>query len=148
RLKAETEEAHSFPFSPIMGEKNQKNNEGDNKKKNNVTVVLKVDLHCEGCTSKVVKRIRSFDGVDTVTAGEGQKITVVGSVDPAKLREKVEQKTRKKVELISPQPKKGDGKEDENGKKDQKSESKEKKGSDDKSDQKKSKDKEVFKLNF
>ncbi|GER27341.1 heavy metal transport/detoxification superfamily protein [Striga asiatica] len=145
-----------------MGEKNKNNEggqkEGDNKKKNNVTVVLKADLHCEGCTSKVVKRIRSFDGVDTVTAGDGQKITVVGSLDPAKLREKVEKKTRKKVELISPQAKKGDGddkgKEDENGKKDKKSESKEKKGSDDKSDQKKSKDKEtavttaVFKVNL
>lgn len=34
------------------------------------------------------------------------KVTVVGNVDPIKLREKIEQKTKKKVELISPSPKK------------------------------------------
>ena len=34
------------------------------------------------------------------------KLTVVGKVDPAKLREKVAGKLKKKVELISPQPKK------------------------------------------
>lgn len=34
------------------------------------------------------------------------KLTVTGKVDPAGLREKVEQKTKKKVELLSPQPKK------------------------------------------
>lgn len=34
------------------------------------------------------------------------KVTVVGNVDPIKLREKIEEKTKKKVELISPSPKK------------------------------------------
>ncbi|GFP82511.1 g-type lectin s-receptor-like serine/threonine-protein kinase b120 [Phtheirospermum japonicum] len=157
-----------------MGEKNKKTNEGEqkeegeNKKKNNVTVVLKADLHCEGCASKVIKCIRSFDGVDTVTTGDGQKITVVGKVDPAKLREKVEQKTNKKVELISPQPKNdrggGDNKENDkgkengggdsdNGKQEKKKESKEK-YSNDKSDQKNPKEKEIpvttaeFKVNL
>lgn len=100
------------------------------------------------------KFLRSFDlckkGVETVTI-DGQKITVVGKVDPAKLRDKVEQKTHNKVELISPQPKK-DGGEKENakgkdsgggdGKKEKKKENNGKK-SDDKSDQKASKEKEV-----
>lgn len=48
----------------------QKQKEGvENKKKENgggknniTTVVLKADLHCEGCVSKVLKCIRSFDG--------------------------------------------------------------------------------------
>ncbi|KAK4408480.1 Heavy metal-associated isoprenylated plant protein 3 [Sesamum angolense] len=145
-----------------MGEKNKKNNEGkqkegENKKKengggkNNVTVVLKADLHCQGCASKVIKCIRSFDGVDKVMMGDGQTIMVVGEVDPAKLREKVEQKTHKKVELISPQPKKdgdkkenGKGKENsggDNAKQEKKKESKDK-NSNDKSDEKKSKEKE------
>ncbi|KAL1544114.1 heavy metal-associated isoprenylated plant protein 3-like [Salvia divinorum] len=84
-----------------MGEKKEKEN-------GEVTVVLKADFHCDGCASKVIKCIRSFDGVESVTI-DGQKITVVGKVDPAKLREKTEQKTHKKVELISPQPKKPDG---------------------------------------
>ncbi|KAL0390072.1 UNVERIFIED_CONTAM: Heavy metal-associated isoprenylated plant protein 3 [Sesamum calycinum] len=121
--------------------------------KNNVTVVLKADLHCEGCVSKVLKCIRSFDGVDTASIGDEQRITVVGKVDPVKLRERVEQKTHKKVELISPQPKKdnankknGDGKEnakgDGDGKQEKKKEGKDKNSSKDKSDEKKSKEKE------
>ncbi|KAK6144372.1 hypothetical protein DH2020_021192 [Rehmannia glutinosa] len=105
------------------------------------------DLHCDGCASKVIKCIRSIDGVDAVTTGDGHKITVVGTVDPVKLREKVEQKTHKKVELISPQPKKdGDNKEnakgkENNGKQEKKKETQDK-NSNDKSDQKKSKEKE------
>ncbi|KAL6499788.1 hypothetical protein OROGR_027698 [Orobanche gracilis] len=156
-----------------MGENNKKSNGeqkeggGDNKKKNNITVVLKADLHCDGCASKIIKCIRSFDGVDVATIGDGQKITVVGMVDPVKLRDKVQQKTHKKVELISPQqPKKdgGDNKKNdkrkesggggEKGKKENENESQNKKDSNDKSDQKKTKEKEipvttaVFKLNL
>ncbi|KAI3461393.1 hypothetical protein Pfo_018056 [Paulownia fortunei] len=144
-----------------MGEKNKKNKEGEQKKegenkkkengggKNNVTVVLKADLHCDGCASKIIKCIRSFDGVDTVTIEDGQNITVVGKMDPVKLREKVEQKTHKKVELISPQPKKdGENKENAKGKensggdnaKQEKKKESQGKNSNDKSDQKKSKE--------
>lgn len=46
---------------------------------------------------------------------EGQKITVVGKVDPAKLRDKVEQKAHTKVEQISPQPKKDGGDKENSG---------------------------------
>ncbi|EYU36154.1 hypothetical protein ABFS82_14G240900 [Erythranthe guttata] len=140
-----------------MGEKN-KNNQGEQKDgnnnnknngggKNNATVVLKTDLHCDGCASKIIKCIHSFGGVDSVTIGEGEKITVVGNVDPAKLREKLELKTHKKVELLSPHPKKdgdnkgnGNGKENAggggNGKQEMKNESKDQK-SNEKSDEKK-----------
>ncbi|EYU18793.1 hypothetical protein ABFS82_04G198900 [Erythranthe guttata] len=87
-------------------------NGGSGGGKNNVnTVVLKADLHCEGCVHKVLKCIRSFDGVDDANIGDGQRITVVGKVDPAKLRERVEEKTHKKIELVSPtQNKKDDNK--------------------------------------
>ncbi|KAL0460155.1 UNVERIFIED_CONTAM: Heavy metal-associated isoprenylated plant protein 3 [Sesamum latifolium] len=150
-----------------MGEKKKKNSNGEaqgaeNKKsdsgggKNNVTVVLKADLHCEGCVSKVLKCIRSFDGVDTASIGDEQRITVVGKVDPVKLRERVEQKTHKNVELISPHPKKdnankknADGKENAkgdggngDGKQEKKKEGKDKNSCKDKSDEKKSKEKE------
>lgn len=37
---------------------------------------------------------------------ESNKLTVTGKVDPTKLKQRVEDKTHKKVELISPQPKK------------------------------------------
>lgn len=36
-------------------------------------------------------------------------MTVIGKVDPAAIKEKLEQKTKKKVELVSPQPKKDGG---------------------------------------
>ncbi|XP_051120671.1 heavy metal-associated isoprenylated plant protein 3-like [Andrographis paniculata] len=134
-----------------MGEKKKQNGgeqkEGKKEKagdENSITVVLKTDLHCEGCASKLIKSIRSVDGVSAVTIGGGKKITVVGNVDPAELREKVEHKTHQKVELIvSPQPKNNGDSSKANGNSENKNknEAKDKK-SDDKSDQKKSKEKE------
>ncbi|KAK4358680.1 hypothetical protein RND71_020909 [Anisodus tanguticus] len=109
-----------------MGEKKSKknNNEGGEKKNSGEVVqkkeggakndgnltVLKSDFHCEGCVTKVVKAIRSFEGVEKVMCdADSKKLTVIGKVDPLMLREKVEQKTHKHVELVSPVPKK-DGK--------------------------------------
>ncbi|KAL6519373.1 hypothetical protein OROGR_018693 [Orobanche gracilis] len=75
-----------------------------------VTVVLKLDLHCEGCAKKVRRCISHLEGVEKVKADyNSKKLTVTGNVDPAWLREAVESKTKKKVELISPQPKKNGG---------------------------------------
>ncbi|XP_047938111.1 heavy metal-associated isoprenylated plant protein 3-like isoform X2 [Salvia hispanica] len=100
----------------------QKKGRTESKKKEsagNVSVVLKANLHCEGCVSKVLKCIRTFDGVDTASIGDGQ-ITVVGKIDPAKLRERVEKKTHKKVEVVSPKTKNGDAKEKTEKKKEEK----------------------------
>lgn len=50
------------------------------------------------------------EGVEKVkTDCEANKLTVTGNVDPTWLRERIEYKTKKKVELISPQPKKDGG---------------------------------------
>lgn len=103
-----------------MGEKDEKNKkEGEKKadgggKKDDglATVVLKLDLHCEGCAKKVKRSVSHFEGVEKVKADStANKLTVVGKVDPTALRERVEYKTKKKVELLSPQLKKegGDG---------------------------------------
>ncbi|EPS57576.1 hypothetical protein M569_17241, partial [Genlisea aurea] len=132
-------------------EQKKKNKEG-----NNVTVVLKTDLHCEGCASKVIRCIRSFDGVETVEIGDGERITVLGEVDPGELRRKLEKKTHKKVELISPQLKRDvEGKEKENKdknsggkketpeKKNDKKSPKEKPAKEKKIEEKKSKEKEL-----
>ncbi|KAM0949671.1 putative heavy metal-associated isoprenylated plant protein/5/6 [Dioscorea sansibarensis] len=99
-----------------MGEKGEDKEKkgGDGGKKEGggggpVTVVLKVDMHCEGCAKKVKKSVKNFEGVESVAVDHGSnKLTVIGKVDPAKIRDRVEEKTRKKVELISPkdQPKK------------------------------------------
>ncbi|CAI9097971.1 OLC1v1034498C1 [Oldenlandia corymbosa var. corymbosa] len=69
-----------------------------------------MDLHCEGCAKKVKRAVRNFGGVEEVkTDCDTNKITVKGNVDPSWVREKVEQKYKKKVELVSPQPKKDAG---------------------------------------
>ena len=49
--------------------------------------------------------VRWLIGVKEVKADvAGNKLTVTGKVDPAKIRTRVEEKTHKKVELLSPQP--------------------------------------------
>ncbi|ONK57066.1 uncharacterized protein A4U43_C10F16260 [Asparagus officinalis] len=96
-----------------------KNKGGDNKNKNKeeggggggekkkedgpISVVLKVDIHCEGCALKIKNSVKNFEGVDAVSTDmANNKVTVVGKVDPWKIRERVESKTRKRVDLISP----------------------------------------------
>ncbi|XP_020549732.1 heavy metal-associated isoprenylated plant protein 3 isoform X1 [Sesamum indicum] len=75
-----------------------------------ITVVLKLDLHCEGCAKKVRRSVSHFEGVEKVKAEcEAKRLTVTGNLDPAWLRERVETKTKKKVELISPHPPKDGG---------------------------------------
>ncbi|GFQ03297.1 heavy metal-associated isoprenylated plant protein 26 [Phtheirospermum japonicum] len=83
---------------------------GGKKDEGAITAVLKLDLHCEGCAKKVKRAVSHFEGVEKVKADcAANKLSVTGNVDPAWLRERVEYKTKKKVELISPQPKKDGG---------------------------------------
>ena len=64
------------------------------------------------CTdSTLVIDDSSFSGVEDVKAEMAlNKLTVVGKVDPMKLRDKLSQKTKKNVELVSPLPPKKDNK--------------------------------------
>ncbi|WOH00882.1 hypothetical protein DCAR_0520258 [Daucus carota subsp. sativus] len=96
-----------------MGEKDDKK-DGDKKSgAAPIPVVLKIDLHCEGCAKKVRRSVKHFEGVEKVTTDSANnKITVTGTLEPERLRERVEFKTKKKVELVSPQPKKDDKKPD------------------------------------
>ncbi|XAR60007.1 hypothetical protein NMG60_11033231 [Bertholletia excelsa] len=87
--------------------KKKKDSEGGKKGDELITVVLKVDLHCEGCASKIKKRVRCFGGVESVKGGDdSDKLTIIGKVDPVKIRELVEETTKRKVDLVSPSPKK------------------------------------------
>ncbi|KAL8263295.1 hypothetical protein R6Q59_024644 [Mikania micrantha] len=95
-----------------MGAKDDgKKNSGEKKSDGgSVAVVMKLDLHCDGCAKKVKSSIRHFKGVETVVADiAGNKVTVTGNVDPAGIKERIERKTKKKVEIISPQLKKDAG---------------------------------------
>ncbi|KAI3791904.1 hypothetical protein L2E82_05770 [Cichorium intybus] len=75
-----------------------------------ITIVLKLDLHCDGCAKKVQKSLRHLEGVKTVKADSASnKLTITGKVDLMYIKERVEYKTKKKVEIISPKPKKDEG---------------------------------------
>ena len=53
------------------------------------------------------------EGVETVKAeSDVGKVTVTGKVDPAKVRDNLAEKMKKKVEIVSPQPKKEKEKEE------------------------------------
>ncbi|XP_076899360.1 heavy metal-associated isoprenylated plant protein 3-like [Bidens hawaiensis] len=114
----------------VNNENDGGNSGGDGGKKQKAAdiisvVVLKIDLHCEGCAGRVVKAVRTLDGVESVRIGDSElnKLTVIGYLDPVKLRQKVEEKTKKKVEVLSPAAKKandGDNAGGENKKKQQK----------------------------
>lgn len=70
-------------------------------------IVLKVYMHCEGCARKVRKCLKGFDGVeDVMTDCKTHKVVVKGEkADPVKVLERVQRKSHRKVELISPIPK-------------------------------------------
>ncbi|KAJ3673620.1 hypothetical protein LUZ60_005612 [Juncus effusus] len=75
-------------------------------------IVLKVDMHCEACARKVARSLKKFEGVEEVKADSRAKMVVVKAkttdLDPMKICERVQKKTHKKVELISPLPKPAD----------------------------------------
>ncbi|XP_010531601.1 PREDICTED: heavy metal-associated isoprenylated plant protein 3, partial [Tarenaya hassleriana] len=70
------------------------------------TFVFKIDMHCVGCAKKIKRIVKQCEaGVKDVTADcGGNKLTVVGKIDPVKVREKLVEKTKRKVELLSPLP--------------------------------------------
>lgn len=76
---------------------------GDEKQPEPEPVVLKVDMHCAGCAREVRKSIKRFKGVEHFEIDMHlNKVTVKGNVDPLKLCERVQKKSGRKTELISP----------------------------------------------
>ncbi|KAJ6816738.1 putative glycine-rich cell wall structural protein 1.0 [Iris pallida] len=68
------------------------------------TWVLRVSIHCEGCSKKVKKVLQGIDGVyKTTIDSQQQKVTVTGNVEPETLIKKLV-KTGKHAELW-PEPK-------------------------------------------
>ncbi|GMI76688.1 HEAVY METAL ASSOCIATED PROTEIN 52 [Hibiscus trionum] len=70
-------------------------------------IVLKVYMHCEGCARKVRCCLRGFQGVeDVMTDCKSNKVVVKGEkADPLKVLERVQRKSHRQVELLSPIPK-------------------------------------------
>ncbi|CAL1352076.1 unnamed protein product [Linum trigynum] len=70
-------------------------------------IVLKVDMHCEACARKVARALKGFQGVEEVSAdSKTSRVVVKGkTADPLKVWERLQKKSGRKVELISPLPK-------------------------------------------
>ncbi|KAF2302673.1 hypothetical protein GH714_000694 [Hevea brasiliensis] len=70
-------------------------------------IVLKVYMHCEGCARKVRRCLKGFEGVEDVIADcKTSKVVVKGEkADPLKVLERVQKKSHRQVQLISPIPK-------------------------------------------
>ncbi|KAJ7967833.1 Heavy metal-associated isoprenylated plant protein [Quillaja saponaria] len=88
-------------------EEEKKEEKKDEKKEEQVPeIVLKVDMHCEACARKVARALKGFEGVDEVTTdSKTSKVVVKGkAADPIKVCERLQKKSGRKVELISPLP--------------------------------------------
>ncbi|XP_038878612.1 heavy metal-associated isoprenylated plant protein 7 [Benincasa hispida] len=69
-------------------------------------IVLSVFMHCEGCARKVRRCLRGFEGVESVeTDCRTHKVVVKGEkADPVKVLGRLQRKSHRRVELISPIP--------------------------------------------
>ncbi|XP_035543923.1 heavy metal-associated isoprenylated plant protein 3-like [Juglans regia] len=84
-------------------------NEWEKKANGKVTAVFKMDFHCEGCAKKVEKAARSLEGFEEVKVDcAANKLTVTGKENPTVMKEMLEKKTKKIVELVSQQPREDD----------------------------------------
>ncbi|KAJ0981928.1 hypothetical protein J5N97_010183 [Dioscorea zingiberensis] len=88
-------------------EKKEDVKEEEKKEEQDQEIVLRVDMHCEGCAKKVAKALRGFEGVEEVKTDSKARLVVVKgkAADPVKVCERVQRKTGRKTELISPIPK-------------------------------------------
>ncbi|KAE8657148.1 palmitoyl-acyl carrier protein thioesterase [Hibiscus syriacus] len=70
-------------------------------------IFLKVYMHCEGCARKVRRCLNGFQGIeDVIIDCKSNKVVVKGEkADPLKVLERVQRKSHRKVELLSPVPK-------------------------------------------
>lgn len=90
-----------------MGKKEAKGEEKEKdcsgKEDGPITVVFKIEMHCDCCAQKVRRSVKGLKGVEAVASDiSANKLTVIGKVNPIQLRGLVEIKTHKNVELVSP----------------------------------------------
>ncbi|CAI0446505.1 unnamed protein product [Linum tenue] len=96
------------PAAAVEGEKKAEEKKGEEEKKKEAQeIVLKVYMHCEGCARKVRRCLKGFDGVeDVMTDCKTSKVVVKGEkADPLKVLDRIQRKSHRQVELISPIPK-------------------------------------------
>ncbi|KAE9587962.1 hypothetical protein Lal_00002897 [Lupinus albus] len=99
---------------------NNNNNKKDERKKEEtpMTVILKVDTHCDTCRSKIARCLRGSHASSSSNMNMKLNVVVVegecGKVDPTKLTEKLSNKMKNKVDLVSPHPNKNHSKPEDN----------------------------------
>ncbi|KAJ4825843.1 hypothetical protein Tsubulata_023353 [Turnera subulata] len=70
-----------------------------------ITAVYKVNLHCQQCARDIKKPLLKTQGVRTVDYDvEKAEVKVKGEIDVIKVHKLIERLSRKRVELVSPQP--------------------------------------------
>ncbi|KAL9681870.1 hypothetical protein QQ045_013659 [Rhodiola kirilowii] len=68
-------------------------------------IVVKVSIHCEKCKQAVFKAVTKLTGIDQVSLDEEKGLlTIIGTVDPVVVVERVREKTRKRAYLESVGP--------------------------------------------
>ncbi|KAJ4814739.1 Heavy metal transport/detoxification superfamily protein [Rhynchospora pubera] len=71
-------------------------------------IIMRVYMHCEGCARKVKRCLKGFEGVEDVkTDSKAHNVVVKGkkaAENPMKVVDRVQKKTGRKVELLSPIP--------------------------------------------
>ncbi|CAF2362259.1 unnamed protein product [Brassica napus] len=74
----------------------------EGEKKAVTVVVMKLDMHCEGCGKKIKRLLKHHKGVEDVEIDyKADELTVIGNVDPAAVRDKVADRIKRKVEILS-----------------------------------------------
>ncbi|KAL9682137.1 hypothetical protein QQ045_013930 [Rhodiola kirilowii] len=94
------------PEKETMSDATETGEETIKKEDTEVTIVLKVYMHCEACARKVARSLKGFPGVEVVMADSNEGIVRVKGkeADPVKVHRRVQEKSRREVELISPHP--------------------------------------------
>ncbi|WOH16275.1 hypothetical protein DCAR_0935825 [Daucus carota subsp. sativus] len=105
--KKEEEKREEEKKEEASGGGGDKKQQEEKKEEEEEPLVLKVDMHCEACARKVKRSLKGFQGVEQVTADcKASKVVVKGkTADPIKVCERIQKKSGRKVEIISPLPK-------------------------------------------
>lgn len=91
---------------PKVKSSEDKKTKEEEKKKEPQEIVLKIFMHCEGCAKKIHRCLKGFEGVENVTTDcKTSKVVVKGDkADPLKVLQRLQRKSHRQVELLSPIP--------------------------------------------
>lgn len=106
KVEAKPEEKTSEKEEAKVEEKKEeKQEEKQEEPKPPSPLILSVELHCAGCAKKIQRSIMKIRGVERVEIDMGKnQVTVIGAVEPQAVCNRITRKTKRRVDVISPQP--------------------------------------------